>query len=417
MKKCGILLFVLCGIFALSLSAAASRYVIDDAEVFYAEDIEELNALAATVEEECGLRCIFVSGEYLDDLSQSLSDYAGDAEDLSLFMLDMGNLVIDHYQYSKTQGGDAPRLGTLECEDIRTKVLAYINEGDCVRGAKVFIALSREYFINDGDLPDVAVTAGGAEAADLSAVDYVIDGAALFDADEIESLNALCAAVETRCGLRCIFLTGEDLGNLTSSLRTYSGGAEDLSLLAVDMGARQFDHYQYNATYGQSAFRLNNRETDDILDSILPYMKDGDYVGAAKIFISLSETYFTNDENFAVGSDGFGEYGYEYEGTVERRPVLESGVAAYLAFIGRGACIGLLIGVVVALILFSLYKRKVHGDTYPLSEFTKLNLKTKNDNFLYKNVVATKIQSDSSSGGGYRGGGGGGGGHSGGRSF
>ncbi|MBQ7661035.1 MAG: TPM domain-containing protein, partial [Clostridia bacterium] len=62
------------------------------------------------------------------------------------------------------------------------------------------------------------------------------------------------------------------------------------------------------------------------------------------------------------------------------------------------------------------YKHKVHGNTYPLDEFTKMKLTAQHDNFLYKNVVAMKIESSSSSGGG-GGHSGGGGGHSGGRSF
>ena len=240
--------------------------------------------------------------------------------------------------------------------------------------------------------------------------------AQLLTADEYAELDAYAAQVEANTGLRCVFLTGYSLGSVNERLSVYADGAQDLSLVAVDMYERRFDHYQYNATDGYLAFRLNNRETDDILDTMQPLMHGGEYFAAAKTFVSLSAEYFANSDNFSLGKDGFGENGYT---GVNTPSVFDYGARAYLIFILKGALIGLAVGAIVALSLFAAYKHKVHGNTYPLDEFTKMKLTAQHDNFLYKNVVATKIESSSSSGGGggHSGGGGGGGGHSGGRSF
>lgn len=169
----------------------------------------------------------------------------------------------------------------------------------------------------DGDAREIIITGGSASQGTTQGTanadapsGFVIDNASLFGAAEIAELATYAAEVEKAIGLRCVFLTGNSLGDLTSHLAEYADGAKDLSLVAVDMHAGVFDHYQYNATMGVNGFRLNNKETDDILDKMLPYMQDGDFVGAAKTFISLSVKYFMNDNQFVSGRDGFGEYGY-----------------------------------------------------------------------------------------------------------
>ncbi|MBQ9428959.1 MAG: TPM domain-containing protein [Clostridia bacterium] len=371
MKKLRVL-FLFALVFVLSLSiSAASPYVLDRADVFYDEDIAELDEIAAAVEARSGLRCVFLADTYSDDFDPALAVLAGDAEDLSLFALldSEDTLYYNLYQYSATEGESALLFTEDENDDICKQTLALIREGDCLGAAKKFFELSEVYFTNGEDA--VVGTDDAADEIDDEPIPegYVLDYASLLSKSEIKSLSELAAKVEADTGLRCVFLTGYSLGSVNERLSVYADGAQDLSLVAVDMYERRFDHYQYNATDGYLAFRLNNRETDDILDTMQPLMHGGEYFAAAKTFVSLSAEYFANSDNFSLGKDGFGENGYT---GVNTPSVFDYGVRAYLIFILKGALIGLAVGAIVALLLFAAYKHKVHGNTYPLDEFTKM---------------------------------------------
>ena len=226
-------------------------------------------------------------------------------------------------------------------------------------------------------------------------------------------------------GLLCVVVTGENLSvtALTEALPTYAFDAVDMVLLGVDMAARHFDLYQYNAVDGEASFRLSLRETDEILDGILEDMKSGNYLSAFLCYIDLAVDAFENAENFSsvqssvsLPESNVGDaYSYvEY-------PKGESFWAKLVKALASGAVAGGIATLGVRL----AYRKKVHGETYPLSEFSKLELTAKQDNFINKTVVRTKIQTEDNnhggSSGGFHGGGsfhgGGGGAHMGGRSF
>ena len=63
--------------------------------------------------------------------------------------------------------------------------------------------------------------------------------------------------------------------------------------------------------------------------------------------------------------------------------------------------------------VFLFYRRRVHGEIYPLDRYARLNLTDRRDIFMGSFVTRTRVQSSSSSGSGGRSGGGGG--HRGGR--
>ena len=400
MKKFRVL-FLLALVFLLSLSICATDHIIDNASLIDEDGIGVLESYTATIERERGLRCVFLTGYDLGDLDDTLAEYAAGAEDMALLAVDLSAMEYVFYQYNATKGEDAFRIDGGEIQQLLEELQEDLSEGNYAEAQMTFVKRALYYFEHERPLSDSH---------------YIMDYAQLLTADEYAELDAYAAQVEANTGLRCVFLTGYSLGSVNERLSVYADGAQDLSLIAVDMYERRFDHYQYNATDGYLAFRLNNRETDDILDTMQPLMHGGEYFAAAKTFVSLSAEYFANSDNFSLGKDGFGENGYT---GVNTPSVFDYGARAYLIFILKGALIGLAVGAIVALSLFAAYKHKVHGNTYPLDEFTKMKLTAQHDNFLYKNVVATKIESSSSSGGGggHSGGGGGGGGHSGGRSF
>lgn len=241
--------------------------------------------------------------------------------------------------------------------------------------------------------------------------EYVYDGADLYTDDEESSIALLAEEVYNASGLLTVVVTDYGIYDMLDSLPHYSGGAEDMLLLSVDMQEREFEIYQYNATVGEGAFRVSYNESESILDSIFPHMADGNYADAAIAFIELASEYFTNADGFDQGSVGDG---YEYiDYPEEEKSVIEYVVTGLLA--------GAIIGGITVLCVFLSYKRKVHGDVYPLGQFADLKMIDNKDTFITKSVIVTRIPDPpSSSGGGRSGGGfrgGGGGARMGGRSF
>lgn len=245
----------------------------------------------------------------------------------------------------------------------------------------------------------------------ISAFTYVYDTADLYDSDEETEISLAAEKVYTESGLLTVVVTDYGIYDMLGSLPYYSSGAEDMLLLSVDMQAREFEVYQYNATYGESAFRVSYSESESILDSIFPDMAGGYYADAALLFIGMSEEYFVNTDSFSPDSvgDGYEYIDYPYE--EEERSALE--------YLVMGLLGGAIAGGISVLCVWLSYKRKVHGDTYPLGQFADLSLTENKDTFITKNVIVTRIpdppQSSGGGGGGFRSGGGGA--RMGGRSF
>lgn len=78
-----------------------------------------------------------------------------------------------------------------------------------------------------------------------------------------------------------------------------------------------------------------------------------------------------------------------------------------------GLGIGVAAGGIAVLCVFLYYRKKQHGETYPLHRYTKMNLTVCSDVFVGTSVTRVRVQSSSS--GGRSGGGGPSGGHRGGR--
>lgn len=258
---------------------------------------------------------------------------------------------------------------------------------------------------------------------------YLYDDADLYTDDAEAKIISAAEAVYTESGLLCVIVTDYGIGDMLDMLPIYAGSAEDMVLLTIDMSARHFDLYQYNAIEGESAFRFSSAESDAILDDILPDMADGDYADAAILFITLAEGYFTNTDYFVPDCAGDDyeyedyyptpDYGYPYEGEYETGFSVGSILLPLFA--------GVIAGGLAVLCVWGSYKKKVHGATYPLGQFAKLDLVDSKDTFINKTRVVTRIPDDPpshhgggrSGGGGFRGGGGsrGGGARMGGRSF
>ena len=65
-----------------------------------------------------------------------------------------------------------------------------------------------------------------------------------------------------------------------------------------------------------------------------------------------------------------------------------------------GVVVGLLAGGGAVLGVFLYYRKKQHGESYPLDRYAKLQLTEAEDRFVGSFVTRTRVQSSSSGGGG-----------------
>ena len=218
--------------------------------------------------------------------------------------------------------------------------------------------------------------------------------------DDAELLNA---AAEARIaesatdpnGLRFYLLTQEASArdDIPSDNRMASlcGITQDdaavVLLVSVVNGLYYYDMYTYN----DADDMFSNSDVDTVLDAPAVYdnLKAGRIEqGATAFFAECRKISLEHAEALARR---------------ERRAPL---VALII-----GVAVGLLTGGGAVLGVFLYYRKKQHGESYPLDRYAKLHLTESSDRFVGSYVTRTRVQSSSSSGGG----GGISGGHRGGR--
>lgn len=245
---------------------------------------------------------------------------------------------------------------------------------------------------------------------------YLYDGADLYTQEEQTEINDLFAEIENESGLLCVLVTRTESQDTLALLPDYAGGAVDMLLLDIDMSRRYLDVYQYNGVDGEAGYRVSTSESDKILDAVQSDLAAGDYLAGARHFGEMAQQAFLDNEGdgrFDPAETG-DDYEYmPYEPDDDTASVLLSRALIALGF-------GCLVGGIAVLIVRARYKRKTHGETYPLKEFSSLSLTQSKDTFSHKTLSVVRKpepQENHSSGGGSSGGHSGGGSHMGGRSF
>lgn len=181
---------------------------------------------------------------------------------------------------------------------------------------------------------------------------------------------------------RSSYLWGEDY------LREHGRSQKENILLLIvcdDGGVYRYDLY----TYGRVARDMSDDTVNAILDDpdVYRLLKAGDIEEGTAAFASAVMRYYTP----ATPADFF------------------------LRAIPIALIIGASVALIVCVVIYILYRRKVRSPIYPLTDFTKLDLTKSEDVFLGSSVVRHRVSSSSSGGGGGRSSSGGGGGHRGGR--
>ena len=151
------------------------------------------------------------------------------------------------------------------------------------------------------------------------------------------------------------------------------------------------DTFYYDMyTYGDAYDIFSDYEVDNVLDADAVYdnLKAGNVKEGAAAFFSLCAAEI--DEH------------YEKLAAKERRKPL---MVALLA-LGVGT---LAAGISILAVILS-YRKKQHGESYPLDRYARLNLTHREDRFVGSFVTRVRVRTNNSSHGGSRSGGGGGGG-------
>ena len=212
-------------------------------------------------------------------------------------------------------------------------------------------------------------------------------------------------------------LTGNGAGRfsyylLTDIASTYPSDREVLSrcgitreddavVLAVYQTSDGTYHYDIY-TFGAAADAFSDDDIDEVLDAPAVYnnLKTGKIEAGVKAFLTAC-------------------------GKVEARFVAEEEADAARAEkweatrVPRGIAVTLIVFVIaggIAMLAVALvYRKKVHGETYPLDRYAKLHLTREVDRFVGSYITRVRVNTNNGSSGGSHGGGGGGGGHRGGR--
>lgn len=219
---------------------------------------------------------------------------------------------------------------------------------------------------------------------------YVYDEADIFTYEEIDIISKEAKALYESKNVRLVIVSGYGIEETDS----YVPGEDDAILLAFDMDPdiRERFLYQFSAL---EQYNISDAEAEEIYDYVGETLAYSDFFDAALAFLEIAAEKYSNDEEFVEGDyDGYVYYEYSEADSFELSDV----VLPLLA--------GIVIGGISVLCVKSSYKKKVHGATYPLSQFSKLNLTASNDDFVNKTVVVTRIPDPPSSSGGGRSGGG-----------
>lgn len=183
-----------------------------------------------------------------------------------------------------------------------------------------------------------------------------------------------------------------------ATVRRICGLDEDSDALVLYVRLYNGTYYYDMYTFGITNDAFTDADIDSILDNPEVYnnLKKGYIVDGYEAFVRNCFHPF------------IGDYERELSDLEEERAKR----APYVA-LAVGAGSGAVVAGITVLCVFLAYRKKQHGESYPLDRYAKLDLTQANDIFVGSHVTRVRINTNSSSGG--RSGGGGGGGHRGGR--
>lgn len=232
---------------------------------------------------------------------------------------------------------------------------------------------------------------------------YVIDNADLMSSSEEAALEEKALALREEYGMDVVILTVDSLDgqrpqDYADDYYDYNGYADDGLLFLLSMEERDW----YISTKGNAIYALTDYGIQQVGETALPYLGDGDYYGGFDAFLDALPTYFSAYYDGAP-IDGYADTSGDYYHGDQEDVVYyddyydEPGqVNIWISIV-----IGVVAGGVTVLIMRGAMntKRRQRSAANYMNDST-YHLRTNLDMFLYSNITKTRIQQESSSSGG-----------------
>lgn len=244
-------------------------------------------------------------------------------------------------------------------------------------------------------LPSLFLSAGAAEQ-------YVIDNADLMSSSEEAALEEKALALRQEYGMDVVILTVDSLDgqrpqDYADDYYDYNGYADDGVLFLLSMEERDW----YISTKGNAIYALTDYGIQQVGESALPYLGDGDYYGGFDAFLDTLPTYFSA-YNDGAPIDGYADTsGDYYHGDQEDVVYYDDYDEPRQVNVWISIVIGVVFGGITVLIMrgaMNTKRRQRSAGSY-LND-SSYHLRTNLDMFLYSSISKTRIQEDNDSSGG-----------------
>ena len=225
---------------------------------------------------------------------------------------------------------------------------------------------------------------------------YVIDNADLMSSSEEAALEEKAQALRQEYGMDVVILTVDSLDgkrpqDYADDYYDYNGYAADGVLFLLSMEERDW----YISTKGNAIYALTDYGIQQVGESALPYLKNGDYYSAFDAFLDALPTYFSAYSDGAP-IDGYADTSGDYYHGDQEDVVYYEHVNILIS-IAIGAVIG---GITVLIMRACMNTKRPQRSAGSYLNDSSYHLRTNQDLFLYSNVTKTRIQQESSSSGG-----------------
>ena len=162
---------------------------------------------------------------------------------------------------------------------------------------KIYIFISSIFLIVS--LTITSFAANYIDSSKYQYVDLVIDDANLFTSEEEAKLEAIVRPILETYDFSIVLHTTNSIGNKTvvayaDDYYDYTGFTKDGMIFLINMGERDY----YTSTTGEAINMYTDRALDNLHNSIVSYLSDGDYYRAfekyAKTVVAQVSNYYTN---------------------------------------------------------------------------------------------------------------------------
>lgn len=231
----------------------------------------------------------------------------------------------------------------------------------------------------------------------------VVDEADLMSDYEEQQLTATLEEISERLQFDVVAVTVDSTGGKSTmefadDFYDYNGYGQGVNhdgvILVINMDEREY----WISTTGYGITAITDYSIEMIGDSVVPYMKDGDYYGAYTEYADIVDELVTSAKNGSIYDwdnkyNGYGEYAYGdgyYEEYSDKMDSFER--------IGTSVIVSLIISAIIVLMVKKSYKpvafnRSAANYLNPGS----LNVTNSYEHFLYNHVTMTKRAEESSS--------------------